>query len=122
MFNVFEKRDYVSIFYCITMFQEYWSGFPHPPPGALPNPGIEPGSPASHALQAGSLPLSHGGSSVRGCMLTKLTVAIILQYIYTSNHYLISLKLTNVMLITSQSSWKQNKNKQANKTIIWTKR
>ena len=22
--------------------QEYWSGLPHPPPGDLPNPGIEP--------------------------------------------------------------------------------
>ena len=26
--------------------QEYWSGFPCPPPGHLPNPGIEPVSPA----------------------------------------------------------------------------
>ena len=25
---------------------EYWSGFPFPSPGDLPNPGIEPGSPA----------------------------------------------------------------------------
>ena len=33
--------------------QEYWSGLPFPSPGALPNPGIEPGSPA---LQADSLP------------------------------------------------------------------
>ena len=34
--------------------QEYWSGLPFPPPGYLPNPGIEPRSPA---LQADSLPL-----------------------------------------------------------------
>ena len=34
--------------------QEYWSGLPFPSPGDLPDPGIEPGSPA---LQAGSLPL-----------------------------------------------------------------
>ena len=33
--------------------QEYWSGLPFPSPGNLPNPGIEPGSPA---LQADSLP------------------------------------------------------------------
>ena len=33
--------------------QEYWSGLPFPSPGALPNPGIEPGSPA---LQADTLP------------------------------------------------------------------
>ena len=26
--------------------QEIWSGFPCPPPGELPNPGIEPKSPA----------------------------------------------------------------------------
>ena len=30
--------------------QEYWSGLPFPPPGDLPNPGIEPMSPASPAL------------------------------------------------------------------------
>ena len=26
--------------------QEYWSGLPFPSPGDIPNPGIEPGSPA----------------------------------------------------------------------------
>ena len=26
--------------------QEYWTGLPFPSPGDLPNPGIEPGSPA----------------------------------------------------------------------------
>ena len=30
--------------------QEYWSGLPFPPPGDLPNPGIEPKSPTSSAL------------------------------------------------------------------------
>ena len=30
--------------------QEYWSGLPFPSPGDLPNPGIEPMSPASPAL------------------------------------------------------------------------
>ena len=25
--------------------QEYWSGLPFPPPGDLPDPGIEPASP-----------------------------------------------------------------------------
>ena len=33
--------------------QEYWSGWPCPPPGDLPDPGMEPRSPA---LQADSLP------------------------------------------------------------------
>ena len=32
---------------------EYWSGLSFPSPGDLPDPGIEPGSPA---LQADSLP------------------------------------------------------------------
>ena len=32
--------------------QEYWSGLPFPSPEDLPNPGIEPGSPA---LQADAL-------------------------------------------------------------------
>ena len=39
--------------------QEYWSRLPFPSPGDLPDPGIEPRSPA---LQAKSLPLSHQGS------------------------------------------------------------
>ena len=30
--------------------QEYWSGLPFPPPGNLPDPGIEPASLASPAL------------------------------------------------------------------------
>ena len=29
--------------------QEYWSGLPFPFPGDLPDPGIEPGSPAFQA-------------------------------------------------------------------------
>ena len=33
--------------------QEYWSGLPFPSPGNLPDPGMEPGSPA---LQADALP------------------------------------------------------------------
>ena len=39
--------------------QEYWNGLPCPPPGDLPDPRIEPESPASPALQVDSLPLSH---------------------------------------------------------------
>ena len=39
--------------------QEYWSGLPFASPGNLPDPGIEPTSPA---LQADSLSLSHQGN------------------------------------------------------------
>ena len=42
--------------------QEYWSGLPHPPPGDLPNIGIEPTSPVSSVLEVVSVLLSHLGS------------------------------------------------------------
>ena len=42
--------------------QEYWSGLPFPSPGDLPNPGIEPGSPA---LQADTLPSELPGKPPR---------------------------------------------------------
>ena len=38
--------------------QEYWTGLPFPSPEDLPDPGIEPGSPA---LQADSLPSKPSG-------------------------------------------------------------
>ena len=38
--------------------QEYWSGLPFPPPGDLPDPGIEPASLMSPASAVGSLPLA----------------------------------------------------------------
>ena len=44
-----------------------WSGLPCPPPGDLPNPGIEPRSPA---LQADSLPSEPPGSHLQICSLS----------------------------------------------------
>ena len=41
--------------------QEYWSGLPFPPPGDLPDPGIEPGSPT---LQADALPSEPPGKNI----------------------------------------------------------
>ena len=41
--------------------QEYWSGFPRPPPGVLPNPGNEPASLVSAALQEDCLPTEPPG-------------------------------------------------------------
>ena len=41
--------------------QEYWSGLPFPSPGDLPDPGIEPRSPA---LQAGTLTSEPPGSLI----------------------------------------------------------
>ena len=42
--------------------QEYWSGLPFSSPGNLPDPGIEPVSPA---LQADSLPVEPPGKPHR---------------------------------------------------------
>ena len=47
--------------------QEYWSGLPFPSPGDLPNPGIEPWSPA---LQADAVPSEPQGKS---CVVQKCT-------------------------------------------------
>ena len=49
--------------------QEYWSGLLFSSPGDLPNPGIEPGSPA---LQADSLPLAPSGKPI-----TKTVIVIL---------------------------------------------
>ena len=38
--------------------QEYWSGWPFPPPGDLPDPGTEPVSLSSPALAGGSFTTS----------------------------------------------------------------
>ena len=42
--------------------QEYWSGLPFPSPGDLPDPGIEPGSPA---LDVDTLTSEPPGKEVR---------------------------------------------------------
>ena len=47
--------------------QEYWSGLPCPPPGHLPNPGIEPRSPALQADSLLSEPPGKPSSEMRGC-------------------------------------------------------
>ena len=46
--------------------QEYWTGLPFPPPGNLPNPGIEPVSLASPALASGFFTTAPPGSP---CMI-----------------------------------------------------
>ena len=50
--------------------QEYWSGLPFPSPGELPNPGIEPGSPALQADSLQNCSQSHQGSLI--CLYTCL--------------------------------------------------
>ena len=46
--------------------QEYWSEVPFPPPGDLPDPGIEPKSPAAPALAGGFFTTKPPGKAVHG--------------------------------------------------------
>ena len=50
--------------------QEYWNGLPFPPPGDLPDLGIEHVSPSSPAL---NLPQSYHLSILRGTILSSRT-------------------------------------------------
>ena len=58
--------------------QEYWSGLLCPPPGHLPDVGIEHAAPAPPKLQADSLPLSHQGSP-NSCPMLFLTTLLAFQ-------------------------------------------
>ena len=53
--------------------QEYWSGLPSPSPEDLPDPGIEPRSPA---LEADSLPSEPPGKPYGVILLLLLTAAV----------------------------------------------
>ena len=55
--TVFQQQAPLSMGF---LRQEYWSGLLFPPPGDLPDPGTEPASPA---LQADFLLLSHWGKA-----------------------------------------------------------
>ena len=46
--------------------QEYWSGLPFPPPGHLPDPGVEPTSYVSLALAGGFFTTKSPGESPGG--------------------------------------------------------
>ena len=52
--------------------QGYWSGLPCPPPGALPDPGIEPHLLCLLNWQAGSLPLAPPGKPWRWEVITDI--------------------------------------------------
>ena len=66
---------------------EYWSGYPSPFSGELPNPGIKPESPA---LQAGSLPSEPPGKPIFKAFSGKRTLFHPITVIYnestTNNH------------------------------------
>ena len=52
--------------------QEYWSGLPFPPPGDLPDLGIEPMSLKSHALAGGFFTTSATGKALKANGLFEL--------------------------------------------------
>ena len=52
--------------------QEHWSALPFPPPGDLPDIGMEPTSPMSPALQVVSALLTHQVSPCREDLTLKL--------------------------------------------------
>ena len=54
--------------------QEYWSGVPFPSPGDLPDPGIQPRSPA---LQAEALPTEPPGKPKECIDMVILTLTVI---------------------------------------------
>ena len=55
--------------------QEHWSGVPFPLSGDLPNTRIKPTSLTASALQVDSLPLSHWGSPLPVCSISKCDTA-----------------------------------------------
>ena len=65
--------------------QEYWSGLPFPSPEDLPDPGIEPRSPAS---QAASLLFELQGKIIQGeeSKFWKRVKSMIIQYLYRCFH------------------------------------
>ena len=76
--------------------QEYWSGLPFPSPEDLPNPEIEPRSPA---LQADSLPTDLQGNSIQSMGLdNSIIISIcyydIIQIFYCSKNLLCSALLS----------------------------
>ena len=57
--------------------QEYWSGLSRPAPGDLPDPGIEPTSLMSPALEADSLPLAPPGKPSYCVLINKSPIDLV---------------------------------------------
>ena len=84
--------------------QGYWSGSPFPSPGDLPNPGIEPESPA---LQAEFLPSEPPGKPqgyiwtyIIQCICTDMQFIMYYMCTHTYNHEFIQ-----ITLISTQFCW-----------------
>ena len=76
--------------------QEHWSGLPFPSPGDLPDPGIEPVSPMSSALEADSLPAEPHGKSK---LIKRSYLYCILCYLRIISEWLTYLKMLHTFLV-----------------------
>ena len=85
--------------------QECWSGLPFPSPGDLPDPGIEPGSPA---LRAVVYRLSHHGSLHKAYTTCLLGIASILSN--SGDNYELAFTLCSYILFIHNipSTWMLN--------------
>ena len=81
--------------------EEYWRELRCPPPGDLPNPGIETMPPASPALQLNSLLLSHRGSTLGWVCFHKYCIFLTFWPFY---HYKMSLTLVIFFCLTAYFS------------------
>ena len=71
--------------------QEYWSGYPCPPPGNLPKLGIEPMSLASPALAGRFLIVCHLGSLLTICMSVCSVTSVVSNSVWPCGPQLVSL-------------------------------
>ena len=82
--------------------QEYWSWLPFSPPGDLPDPGIEPGSPS---LQADFLPLA---SPAKPCINIYIYIHIyIYTHTHTHTHTYMYLYTANLIFLFLEWCWEQ---------------
>ena len=93
--------------------QEYWSELPFPPPGYIPDPGIELASPMSPALQVDSLPLSYWRSHMYFVCVC-VFVCVDLHVCLISCRKIIALLVgiltleTNVIILRSLTNWEHH--------------
>ena len=66
--------------------QEYWSGLPFPPPGDLPDPGIEPESFRSPALTEGFFTTSAPGKTKHGIQISFQFFFCVIKYFILLNY------------------------------------